>query len=174
MMEEYKDTLSDEAVAEMKASTAPNSAQGGEVTEEEFVHFIERNAEYYLAKFEKFETNGADKFSVTWLWPAFFFTCLWMAYRKMYLWAIAAFVMEGILYDVHPSLAIFPKVLFAIVGNYLYYKHTKRKIIKLKTREVFSDSSELLTALERKGGVNYWMALISIVIYVLGLIASKS
>jgi len=171
MIEEYKNTFNDEGVAEVKASIVSSYDSEREVTEEEFAHFIGRNAKYYIERFKKFKINGVDKFSVTWLWPPFFFSCFWMAYRKMYIWAIGALVLETIFYSVHYLFTILFKVLFAIAGNYLYYKHTKRKILRLKTTRTFSDSSEMLTALERKGGVNYWLALISIAFYILGIIS---
>ena len=42
-----------------------------------------KNAEYYAKHFEKFRQGG----SISWNWPAFFLSTVWLLYRKLWLLA---------------------------------------------------------------------------------------
>ena len=106
--------------------------QENSLSEEDFAHFIGKNADKYLLKFRKFNIDGVDKFSVTWHWPAFFFGFLWMLYRKLYLWALVAFAISVI--SILPSeFGLLIVIVWGMTGNYIYYKHAKKKILELKT-----------------------------------------
>jgi thiol-disulfide isomerase/thioredoxin len=129
--------------------------------EEDFSAFIGKNAHKYLSKFSKFNIGGTDNFAITWNWPAFFFGWLWMLYRKLYLWALVAFVLELI-----PYTSLFGLIGFAMSGNYLYYKHAKKKIDDLKTSR---PSSDLSSSLRQVGGVNRWVVTVAMVLIVLGV-----
>jgi hypothetical protein len=99
-----------------------------EVTEEDFSSFIGKNAENYIQEFRKFNVDGVDKFSWTWHWPAFFFGFWWLLYRKLYVWALIAFLLLFI-----PYWFFLNSFVYGAVANYIYYKHTKKKITKYKT-----------------------------------------
>ena len=175
-------------------STPPNSESTTEVTKDEFIYFIWDKAEKYLPKFRRFNIDGVDKFAVTWHWPAFFFSFAWMAYRKMYLWAFGAgvivflyymgllllryltsylpfSVLEVLAHTILPFLQliwlILPWIAFGIAGNYVYYKHAKKKIIECKARLPSSDAKEITIALQKTGGVNPWAAALAIAIMLL-------
>lgn len=141
-----------------QAGGAPGGAAGGD----DMAVFIGSNAEKYLAKFRKFSANGQDAFAATWHWPAFFFSFLWLLYRKMYLWSLLAFFLSWIPY-VNLAAAIF----FGIRGNYLYYRHAKKRIAELKA--TLPPSGEQRTVLlARNGGVNVAGAIIVPVVFVFG------
>lgn len=170
-------------------SSSQNNETRGEAV---FVHFIGDNAGKYIPKFRQFSVNGVDKFVPTWHWPACFFSYIWIAYRKMYRWAIAAFVLEGLFSFVYFNLLGFlagllnpylgeilpvllwlplkllgivsPLILFGITGNYLYYKHAKDKIIECMGKLPSSDTEEFVFALQKTGGVNFWAAILAILI----------
>ena len=57
-----------------------------------------KNTEYYVQKFEQIERGS----SVSWHWPAFFVTLIWLGYRKMWgwffaYWLIYPFIMYAVL-----------------------------------------------------------------------------
>jgi len=123
------------------------------ITREEFVDFIGDEADNYLTKFRKFYADGRDKFAFTWHWPAFVLGIVWMAYRKCYGWAVLVFFLSYI-----PFLGFLLWPFLGLTGNYLYYKHTTKKILHLKTTQTFSDSTQMVAALRKIGGMNGWAA----------------
>jgi hypothetical protein len=144
---------------------APSSSSYGkdpEITEEDFAVFIGKNAEGYFRKFKKFKINEPDRFAVTWNWPAFLFTYIWLAYRKMYKWAGVAFVTGSILGLFLPFLLPFWWLLFGMAGNFLYFRHARGKILEVKGAEQFNSGEDLSAALQGEGGVNRWVLLIVI------------
>lgn len=129
------------------------------VTETDFAAFMVRNSDKYLSKFRKFQADDIDKFAVTWHWPAFFTGIWWPLYRKLYLWALVVFVVSCI-----PLLGFLAMIPFAMMGNYIYYKHAKKKIAELKSSHRSSDISVLLSQV---GGVNPWV--ITVVTVLIGI-----
>ena len=98
-----------------------------EVTEEEVSSFIGENAENYIQKFRRFNVDGVDKFSWTWHWPAFFFGFWWLLYRKLYVWALIAFLLLMI-----PYWFFLNSFVYGVIANYIYYKQVKKKITQKK------------------------------------------
>ncbi len=119
------------------------------ISEGEFRDFLRKNADYYLYKFRKFSGRGTTGFAFTWSWSAFFLGFIWMLYRKMYLWALAAFVIAFT-----PVAYPLTMIGWGIVGNYLYYLHARKKILEYKTRQVQTPTTLSLSDL---GGVNRWV-----------------
>ena len=112
-------------------SATPNSMQTSSMssglTNEDFAPFVGKNSEKYLTKFAKFNVGGIDSFKATWHWPAFIVPFLWMLYRKIYGWAILAFFLGFI-----PYVGLVTGFVWAIVANYIYYKHAKKKLLEIK------------------------------------------
>ena len=138
-----------------------------QIKTKDFIFFIGPKSDKYLSKFKKFNITGVDKFSLTWHWPAFFFSFLWMLYRKLYLWALLAFVLSLI-----PYFGFLLWVVWGATGNYIYYKNAKKKILRLKTLQPASDLS---ISLRNIGGVNEWVwrwVKILLIISILALIAA--
>ena len=98
-----------------------------DVTEGDFSLFIGKNADSYIQKFRKFNADGVDKFSWTWHWPAFFFGFWWLLYRKLYVWAVIAFLSLMIPYGF-----LLNSLVYGVVANYIYYRHVKKKISQKK------------------------------------------
>jgi len=141
------------------------------VTEDELAAFIGANAQKYLLKFRKFSVNGFDRFSATWHWPAFLVGFWWLLYRKMYLWAFVYFILLMI-----PYANVVAWISLPILGNYLYYKYAKRKILSVKTLQ---PSGDIFKTLLEIGGINKWVPVVGIIVsiaafsmFVLGLILS--
>jgi len=126
----------------------PASTPSSAITDEEYSSFIGKNASYYLMKFKSFGAGGFDSFKATWHWPAFFFTFPWLIYRKLYLWALLVFILGCI-----PFVGIIVMIVFGMSANYIYYKHTKKKIAEIKYLHPTSDTQRHVEY-ARAGGVN--------------------
>ena len=91
--EQNKDDFNDENIEEAQASIVVADGSETRVTEKEFARFIGHNADEYLPVFRRFDIQGGHN-KISWHWPAFFFGFLWMAYRRMYVWALVALFLE--------------------------------------------------------------------------------
>jgi tetratricopeptide (TPR) repeat protein len=56
-----------------------------------------------------------------------------------------------------------------MTGNYIYYKHAKKKILKLKSDQPSFELSLIATSLLKIGGVNRWAAYIPVIIVIAGI-----
>ncbi len=129
---------------------------------EDLSAFIGNNAHKYLFKFERFNVGGVDNFAMSWHWPAFFVGFWWMLYRKIYLWALIAFILAII-----PYVNLICMIVWGLTGNYVYYKYAKQKVVELRSIHPTSDISAFLT---RLGGVNNWVWTIGIILIAIALI----
>ena len=138
------------------------------LTNEDFRTFIGKNSEKYLAKFAKFNADGADSFKATWHWPALFVPFWWMIYRKMYGWAALAFVL-GII----PYVGLLTGFVWAIVANYLYYNHAKKKLLEIKQLHPAPETQKAVITVT--GGTGNAVVIIGAVIgivFVIGILAA--
>ena len=104
-----------------------------------------------------------DKFCLTWNWSTCGFTFIWMLYRKMYVQALFTFVVFCI-----PGINILLHIFVGVVGNYLYYRHVKEKIIEIRT---IQSPQSFYPVLQEEGGVNTWVITVGVVIsIILGLL----
>ena len=118
--------------------------------------FAGKNAEYYKAKFRKFEIRGVETFAPTWNWAAFLFTFWWMLYRKLYLWAFLWLLLTFI-----PYFGLVFWIAAGITGNYLYYRHAMSRIRDARSAQ---PPHQLPTVLAELGGVNEWVIPVAIVV----------
>jgi len=143
-----------------------------EVTNEELKLFVGiENQEYYMSQWSRFKGTGKNLFE-SWNWAAFFLTFFWLAYRKMYLYAIVISAAIFIVMSILPggfasSLGIMVDVCLGVFGNKLYYDNSKKEIIKIKNS--FPDLSNQEKAIVNKGGTSLLFASIFIVVH-LGII----
>lgn len=145
-----------------RVSPMPPDSSYDQVYDEDYRAFIEKNADRYLSKFRKFQTTGRDRFAVTWNWSAFFLGFIWMLYRKLYLWALLAFLIAM-------TPVGFPLIMigWGITGNYLYYIQAKKKILDSKSRQMTAPNSPSLQVL---GGVNRWVWFVGIFFFLFLLV----
>jgi Tfp pilus assembly major pilin PilA len=134
------------------------------LTNDDFATFVGKNSEKYLAKFAKFNIGGIDSFQATWHWPALFVPTLWMLYRKIYGWAILAFVTGWIPYI---GWFLLP-IVWAITANYLYYRQTKRKLLEIKQLHPSPETQRAVIFIT--GGVGYAALLIVVPIFFVAII----
>ncbi len=162
MEEEPKqNSVTDEDSKDFEPPTPQSDEITLEISQGDFLDFIDKEANKYLTKFSKFYVDGRDKFAFTWNWSAFLFFVAWMAYRKIYGWALVLFFLSFV-----PFLNILLWPVVGLTGNYLYYKHTKKKILNLKTTQTFSDSTQMSDALHKIGGVKMWPVIVVIILQI--------
>ncbi len=157
--EQKQNSVNDEDSEDFELPTSQSDEITVEIARGDFLDFIGNEADKYLTKFKKFYGDGRDKFAFTWNWSAFFFIVAWMAYRKLYGWALVVFFLSFV-----PFLNILLWPVLGLTGNYLYYKHTKKKILNVKTTQTFSDSTQMSNALRKIGGVNVRAAIVVVVL----------
>ena len=160
-----------------EADVTTSTANDGSLMEAFLGH---KNAGYYLGKFAEFESRGEGS---SWHWPAFFFTWVWLGYRKMWGWFFG-YWLGGLvfLYGVLPLLAftapqmlgfaflIFVAAIFfgpPLIANKLYFSHARKKIAKAKLVAVDPHKQALEAA--RLGGTSN-IALIILPFFVIALI----
>ena len=147
-----------------------------EVNEDECKAFIGKKADYYIEKWSLME-KACSK--ISWNWGAFLLGLLWMLYRKMYFYSLIVLgiaIGQGIITELSGLgkffdlwLVLIISLLFGLFGNYLYYIHTKSKILKIKR----TAKEELLVAeLVRKGGTTWAAPIIFVFMYLLIIIIS--
>lgn len=129
------------------------------ISSDEIGAFVGANARYYIQSFSKFTMSGRERFCVTWNWSTFGFTFLWMLYRKMYILALVTFVAFCI-----PGINIILHIVVGMVGNYLYYRHVKEKVIEIRSAQ---SPQNFYPVLQEMGGVNRWVISLAVIISIL-------
>lgn len=129
------------------------------ISSDEIRAFVGTNAHYYIQKFSKFTSSGTEKFCPTWNWSTCGFTFVWMLYRKMYIQAVITFVIFCL-----PGINIIMHILAGVVGNYLYYRHVKEKIIEIRA---IQSPQNLYPVLQEVGGVHKWIILVTVIISII-------
>ncbi|MBC8019429.1 MAG: DUF2628 domain-containing protein [Verrucomicrobia bacterium] len=129
------------------------------ITTDEIRSFVGTNAHYYIQTFSKFTQSGTEKFCLTWNWSTCGFTFIWMLYRKMYVQALFTFVVFCI-----PGINILLHIFAGVVGNYLYYRHVKEKILEIRATQ---PSQGIFPVLQEVGGVNKWVISVAVIISVI-------
>ena len=135
-----------------------NTINIGTVSSEEIRAFVGPNSRYYIQSFSRFTISGREQFCVTWNWSCFGFTFIWMLYRKMYVLGLITFLIFCI-----PGINIILHIGAGIVGNYLYYRHAKEKIMETRATQ---SAQNYAPVLEELGGVNKWVVALGIIILI--------
>ncbi|HMK59723.1 MAG TPA: zinc-ribbon domain-containing protein [Dissulfurispiraceae bacterium] len=140
-----------------------DSPKQHQVSDDDFKIFIWKNSDYYLQRFRKFNIEGTDVFSFTWNWSAFCGGFGWMLYRKLYMWAIIAFVLSLI-----PHITLIAWIATGAISNYLYYRHAKSKILEIKA---LHSATDIAGDLRQVGGINRWVPVTAVIITLVFCIA---
>ncbi|MFA7405012.1 MAG: DUF2628 domain-containing protein [Pelobacteraceae bacterium] len=136
-----------------------NSINIDSITTDEIRAFVGQNSYYYIQNFSKFTIMGREKFSITWNWSCFGFTFLWFLYRKMYALAVISFVIFCL-----PGINLFMHIIVGAVGNYLYYRHVKSKIIEVRSTQ---SALNYFPVLEELGGINTWVTTFGVIVCII-------
>jgi len=146
-----------------------------------------KNADYYARRFEQFK---AGRSAVSWNWPAFFVTSLWLLYRKMWLYAFGYWIVLPIVLVVFAAVFgalggesvsgfffnstyfFVTLVLAPLFANRLYYRHAQNKVIKVAG--VSSSADQQSSELARIGGTSKVVLVVMpfILIAIIGILAA--
>lgn len=165
------------------ASGAPDQAPADATTLYRAFLGPER-ADPYLSRFERFDARG-KAWPLAWHWPAALFTIPWMAYRRLYLWAIVLYplvtvaltfvvvALTSVIFfdggDVPARVQIPVLALIALswpgcLGHAIYYRRAKRCIAKSRAL-----SGDRRAWLAKRGGTS--RAATALAVFVLALLA---
>jgi len=107
--------------------TQPNEPYGT-ISEDLYLAFIGKNVNYFSDRFKLFAMQGGG-FIVNWNWAAFFFPCIWLFYRKMYLYGLIALITSLVV----PGLSwIITGLIVGLFGNSLYFLYAKTKLTQIQ------------------------------------------
>jgi hypothetical protein len=162
-----KETIQDGAIkckhcGSMLNLDTANTINIDTVSSDEIRAFVGANAHYYIQNFSKYTITGREKFCATWNWSCFGFTFIWFLYRKMYALAALSFVVFCI-----PGINILLHIGVGMIGNYLYYRHVKGKIIEIRATQ---SPQNFYPVLEEMGGVNKWIITIGVIVCIIMVI----
>ena len=121
--------------------TSPQLAQEIEL----WSAYVQTKLDYYIPKFVEFRT--LDK-KASWNWPAFLFTPLWFAYRKMLGYGVLVMILSII-----PLVGLIISILAGIYGNYIYYKKTNEEVQKAIVQSKYLNTDPRII-LAGKGGTS--------------------
>ncbi len=105
---------------------------------------------------------------------AFFFTALYMFYRKMFLYGLLLIIISTILSFIFKSsfISLIICVLVGLFINKIYISFAKNKIAKIKASHPLSSSEELRALCTKKGGTSIGTVILGILIQtVIGIIS---
>jgi len=134
--------------------------------------FFQKSKNYYLERLKNFLYFN-DKISFS---PyAFFFSYMWLAYRKMYLEIIVSMFVLGIveviislfidLSGADRIIGIIYATIFGFTGNYFYLLKAKRKVAYADSN--YENIDDKINYLNKRGGVSYIAPILLIIILVL-------
>lgn len=149
----------------------------------------EKNLDYFLSKFAKFDGQRSRQF-FDWQWFAFLFPFAWALYRKLYGWAIVFFVLnaaanasaksfgsaikrQGGVDDGYGGLYVYlvvmfvPSLLFGVFANSLYWKKCTKVIAQ--ARATNRDQMRALDVMRANGGVNGWVPKLAVAVPIIGI-----
>ena len=146
-----------------------------------------KNTEYYLERFNRFDTDGTG---VSWHWPAFFVSFYWLLYRKMWLWAVLYFFLPvpvliidtliveytGLTVGVLNLLVwIATFTFFPMYANALYYLHVKKKLEKASGYSEHEEKKlRMIAAAGGTSGAAMIIIMVFVIISLLGIVAAIS
>lgn len=167
-----EDSTLNEPVINISESVNKSFSYSDDISEEELTTFIGgNNTNYYLKYIDKHKTN---KRFLSWNWPCFFLSNYWLLYRKLYVPAvilISLIFASSQLFRFKTQIFLL-LILHAILGlfaNSMYLNNCERKIKKIRTDLSISNIQEYMSKLHKKGGINWIVPLIFLIICALGI-----
>jgi hypothetical protein len=129
-------------ISDKNQNKADQKSTSLERMRQRLAQFVGLNVHVYLPKFDKFQKDGNPHFVFTWHWPAFFVPFFWAIYRKLWGWSVVMFI----------STIFWPvsNIFWGTVANYIYYRHSLRKIKNIRK----SSPENIDEELQKSGGTS--------------------
>ncbi len=121
-----------------------------------------KTVDFYKEAFSKYTISGIEKFSWQWSWWAMFGGMFYLLYRKLYLEALAYFLLFATV-GMIPVVGLVLWILSGAVLPFLVYKRYKKT--KTQVEENISNEEEQLHALQELGGVNKWAIWLGVAVH---------
>ncbi|MFC6998770.1 DUF2628 domain-containing protein [Rufibacter roseus] len=136
-------------------------------TEDYYHAYFGQSADYYLRKLEQYQNGRKFTFNL----GAFFFSMLWMLYRKMFIPALVYLglvIAQGMIIVSLTERSIITKetalyidrgmtlvwgIVVGFLGNYLYLRQAETKVNRLKRTSL--SPQERVDRLHQMGGTTY-------------------
>ncbi len=112
-----------------------------------------KTVDFYKDAFASYGVAGVDQFTWKWSWWAMFGGMFYLLYRKLYLEALAYFLIFATI-GMIPIVGLILWILSGAVLPFLVYKRYKKT--KAQVEKNLPDEREQLSALKELGGVNKW------------------
>jgi hypothetical protein len=114
---------------------------------------------YYEEKFQRLRESDTN----SWNFAAFYFTTYWLAYHKLYIWAIIALIFPFTAVFFPPLLifSVFIKFLLGSSGNSIYMRHIERLSATYHTLP----ESKRAAHVRRHGGTSVPAVIVTVVFY---------
>ncbi|MDS0526965.1 DUF2628 domain-containing protein [Clostridium sp. SHJSY1] len=156
-----------------KINYNPDFIDKNGITSQEMATFIGNSSiSFYIEKW----TMNQDKPSfLSWNWPAFFSSWVWLFYRKLYLFG-GIYLAVNLLSLIFLPLSVFSVILFfsniscALLGNQIYIRHCTKNIKQIKSLPINMDMNAYFRRLKYSGGVSIASLILGIIIYVVATI----
>jgi hypothetical protein len=161
-----------------------NAGEMDELTEHEARAFVGPRADRYLEQWRPLLTAaGSDSGGAGFNWSAFFFSGLWLPYRKMYKVAAIFFgviLLEALFEElifvgvlgwpaapdaVGSAVGLIASIVCGKLGNRWYLDHTRAKVAEVRDQGVADD--RCLQTLAERGGTSVAASLGFIVVFFL-------
>lgn len=156
-----------------KINCNPNFVDKNGITFYEMAEFIgSSSTSFYI---EKWTENQDNPHFVSWNWPAFFSSWVWLFYRKLNLLG-CIYLVVYLLSLIFLPLSVFSVILFAsniscaLLGNQMYIKHCTKKIKLLRFLPENMDKNVYFRRLRYSGGTSVAALIIGIITYVIATI----
>lgn len=125
--------------------------------------------QWYKNAFSKYEVNGIEKIAWNWSWYSFFFSYVYLVYRKCYVEAILLWIFQTI---VACTLGIAGIVIMILCGGFLpYLVYKKYKKTAIEVEKIHGDYEKKLETMKELGGVNKFARNIMIGLFILSILS---
>ena len=124
----------------------------------------EKTLPFYKEAFKKYTITGIDQFAWHWSWWAMFGGVFYLLYRKLYIEALAYFLLFA-------SVGMIPLaglLMWIISGGVLpYFVYKRYQKTKAQVEENISGEAAQLEALSVVGGVNKWAIWLAVALHLI-------
>lgn len=137
-----------------------------DIDEDDLAAFFGPNADFYINEKRVIEGSGSR---VSWNWPAFLFSFLWMFHRKMWaeatLVAVLSVILNASIFFSWATLIVM--LIVGMYGNAIYVSHAKKKVFEIG---LAAETAETRREVLAKAGGTAWGPVVFVFLVVVSII----